>query len=78
VNLLNVYIHNTNSRKLKDVYVLGYVTLDFHGSVHHNTNCIEIYNVILKYMSLLQHVKPEAAITVFELLMMSGVSLKTC
>jgi hypothetical protein len=24
------------------------------------------------------HVKPEAAITVFELLIMSGVSLKTC
>jgi len=39
-------------------------------------------NIVLcntkKYISLLQYVKPEAAITVFELLMMSSVSLETC
>jgi len=37
-----------------------------------------LYNIILKYISLLQYAKPEDAITVFELLMMSGVSLETC
>jgi len=35
---------------------------------------LTLYNVILKYISLLKYVKPEATITVFELLMMSGVS----
>jgi hypothetical protein len=39
---------------------------------------LTLYNVILKYISILQYVKAEAAITVFELLMMSGVSLETC
>jgi len=29
-------------------------------------------------MTAVTYVKPEAAITVFELLMMSGVSLETC
>jgi hypothetical protein len=39
------------------------------------------YNVLYntkKYISLLQYVKPEAANTVFELLMMKDVSLETC
>jgi len=39
---------------------------------------LTLYNIILKYISLLKYVKPDAVITVIELLMMSGVSLETC
>ena len=57
--------------------------LDVHGSVHHNINLIEITNMMrpcgYRQLSATQtYVKPEAAITVFELLKMSGVSLETC
>jgi len=37
-----------------------------------------LYIIIPTHTSLLQYVKPEAAITVFELLMMDGVSPETC
>jgi hypothetical protein len=42
--------------------------------------CVLLYGVVL-YCSCRQpqtYVKPDAAITVFELLMMNGVSLETC
>jgi hypothetical protein len=39
---------------------------------------LTFYIIILTHNSLLQYVKPEAAITVYELLMMGGVSPETC
>jgi hypothetical protein len=36
------------------------------------------YLIILTHTSLLQYVKPEAAVTVFELLVMGSVSPETC
>ena len=54
-------------------------SLAVHGSVHHSIHYLEI--ILISYDSDWQpqtYVKPEAKNTVFELLMMSDVSLETC
>ena len=51
-------------------------------TAHHqelkNCNCSLWFYIRLRLPATTNDVKPEAAITVFELLMMSGVSLETC
>jgi hypothetical protein len=51
-------------------------------TAHHqglkNCNCSLWFYIRLWLPAAVMAVKPEAAITVFELLMMSGVSLETC
>jgi hypothetical protein len=48
--------------------------LDVHVSVHRNIKLIESF----WFPAAAAYVKPEAAITVFELLMMGGMSPETC
>jgi len=46
--------------------------------MYHNFLLWTLYIIILTHTSLLQYVKSETAITVFELLMMGGLSPETC
>ena len=89
VTVLNT-VGNCNTMVLLYYILLHYITLHYIVLYCTVLYCIEIvlyciilYYIILYYIILYcrqpqTHVKPEAAITVFELLMMSGVSLETC
>jgi len=48
------------------------------SSMYHTFLLWTLYIIIQTHTSLLQYVKPEAAITIFDLLMMGSVSPETC